>query len=186
MTKRIKAFTALLYLALLSVALLPGAKGSDWDKKTIVTINAPVEIPSVDRRKVLGPGTYVFKIMDSASMNRNIVQIWNRDATQLIATILAIPDYLAQPPETAIVNFGENVAQAPPVVKEWFYPGENYGWEFVYPRSRALEIAKASNQNVLATNEESTEPKTLMKAEVTAVTPQGENTEVTSAAHPKS
>ena len=183
--KQIKLFTPLLGLALLSLAPLPGAKGSDWDKKTTVTINAPVEIPSVDQRKVIGPGTYVFKIMDSASSNRNIVQVWNKDETQLIATTLAIPDYRQKTPETAIISFGENVAQAPPVVKELFYPGENYGWEFVYPRTRALEIAKANNQNVLACTEQSTEPKAMMKAQVTAVTPHGENAEVASAAHPK-
>lgn len=183
--KRIKILIAMLYVTVLSLALLPGAKGSDWDKKTIVTINAPVEVPSVDQRKVIGPGTYVFKIMDSTSTDRNVVQVWNKDETQLIATTLTIPDYRDPPPDTPVISFGENVADAPPVVKEWFYPGENYGWEFVYPKSRAMEIAKVSKQNVLATTEQSTEPKTLMKAPVMAVTPQGENAEVASAAHPK-
>ena len=32
------------------------------------------------------------------------------------------------------------------MVKEWFYPVDPDGWEFVYPRSRAVEPAKAANK----------------------------------------
>ena len=50
-----------------------GVKADQHDKKTIVTFNAPVEIPG----KALPVGTYVFKLLDSMG-NRNIVQVFDR------------------------------------------------------------------------------------------------------------
>jgi hypothetical protein len=33
-------------------------------------------------------------------------------------------------------------------VKAWFYPGETYGHQFVYPKPRAVALAKANNTSV--------------------------------------
>jgi hypothetical protein len=38
----------------------------------------------------------------------------------------------------------------------WFYPGERIGNEFVYPKSMAMNIAKANHQSVLAMDDTST------------------------------
>ena len=73
--------------AVLCAVFLTAARADTWDKKTIVTFGDSVEIPG----QVLPPGTYVFKLADSAS-DCHIVQIWNEDQTQLLATILAIPN----------------------------------------------------------------------------------------------
>jgi hypothetical protein len=48
-------------------ALIPAVRGDDYDQKTVFTFSAPVEIPG----QVLLPGTYVFKLADSAS-DRNV------------------------------------------------------------------------------------------------------------------
>jgi hypothetical protein len=40
-------------------------------------------------------------------------------------------------------------------VKVWFYPGDRVGNEFVYPKSQAMRIAKASGESVLARNDDS-------------------------------
>ena len=130
-------------LVLLSITSSPRAKADAWDKKTELTFSAPVEIPGV----VLGPGTYVFKLLDSSS-DRNIVQIFNKDENKLYATILAIPDYHLTPAPKTIVSFEERATGAPEAIKEWFYPGDEYGQEFVYPHSRATQLAKAANQSV--------------------------------------
>jgi len=122
-------------LALLSVcaatfcALLgPSTKADDWNEKTIVTINAPVEIPG----KVLLPGTYVFKLADSQS-DRHIVEIWNADQNQLISTVMAIPDYRMDAPQKTIVDLAERPVGSPMAIESWFYAGENTGQQFVYP-----------------------------------------------------
>ncbi|HEY6387205.1 MAG TPA: hypothetical protein VIX91_16140 [Candidatus Acidoferrum sp.] len=73
--------------ALLCLALVPAVKASDWDKKTVVTFDDAVQVPG----QILPPGTYVFKLLNSPA-SRDIVQIFNADETQLITTVMAIPE----------------------------------------------------------------------------------------------
>ena len=119
------------------------AKSSVSDKLTIFTFSQPVELPGVS----LPAGTYAFKVLDSLA-DRNIVQVWDKDQKKLYGTFLAIRDYTPSPSKKTIIKFTETTPGAPKAVKEWFYPGESMGWEFVYPQKRAMELAKASNQSV--------------------------------------
>ena len=41
-----------------------------------------------------------------------------------------------------------------PALKAWFYPGERFGYEFVYPHDQATEIARANRESVLASESE--------------------------------
>ncbi len=61
---------------------------------------------------------------------------------------MAIPDYRPNPSDKPIITFSETKARGPVAIKEWFYPGDQYGQEFVYPKNRAVELAKESNQPV--------------------------------------
>ena len=115
----------------------------EWDQKTIVTFSGPVEIPG----QVLPAGTYVFKLADSQS-DRNIVQVFSKDQRHLYGTFLAIPDERLRPAGKTIVTFDERAAGAPEAVKAWFYPGDQYGHEFVYPKPRAVALAKANSTPV--------------------------------------
>ena len=99
---------------------------------------------------VLPAGTYVFKILDSQS-DRHIVQIFNQDETKVIATILAIPNYRLKVTDKTVITFRERPAGEPEALRAWFYPGRNFGEEFVYPKARAIELAKESNMPVLFT-----------------------------------
>jgi hypothetical protein len=185
--------TLLLGVAVLTVPYAPSAKADEWDKRSVITFTAPVELPGV----VLSPGTYVFKLLDSPA-DRNIVQVFSKDETKLYATILAIPDYRTSPAPTTIVKFEERSHGAPEAIKEWFYPGDNSGQEFAYPRGPGVELAKTTNQNVVtipnATAQNITKPvKTaqeppavaLKTAPVTAVNPKGAEVEIAQAATPK-
>jgi hypothetical protein len=109
-------------------SLMPMAKADDWDQKTIFTFSVPVEIPG----QALPAGTYVFKLANSSS-DRNIVQVFNRDESHLYGTFLAIPDYRLKPAGRPIITFDERPIGTPEAVKAWFYPGQNYGHDFVYP-----------------------------------------------------
>ena len=40
-----------------------------------------------------------------------------------------------------MINFEERSSGKPDAIHTWFYPGENFGWEFVYPKSERLEVA---------------------------------------------
>ena len=124
--------------ALLCAIFVPGARAGAWEKTTIATFGAPVEVPG----QVLPAGTYVFKLADSPS-DRHIVQIWNQDQDHLIATIQAIPDYRPQPSGVPVFNFEERPGNSPMALREWFYPGDYYGQEFVYS-GRPAELAAAA------------------------------------------
>ena len=156
-------------LLLLGAVLVGPARASQWNKKTIVTFSQPVEIPG---GKVLPAGRYVFKLMDSMS-NRNIVQIFNEDETQVFATILAINNYRLEPTGETVMEFKEMPANQPQALRAWFYPGDSYGQEFAYPKARAMQLAEASNEIVpaeVAAREPS--PEELRSVPLVAVTPQ--------------
>jgi hypothetical protein len=133
------------FLFVLILLLIAGSvvRSSVSDKLTIFTFSQPVELPGV----TLPAGTYAFKLLDSIA-DRSIVQVFDKDQRKLFATILAIPDYTPQPSSKTIIKFSETTPGGPKAIKEWFYPGETIGWEFVYPKKRAMELAKDSNQSV--------------------------------------
>jgi hypothetical protein len=113
----------------------------------------------------------VFKLLDSLS-NRNIVQVFNADETKIFTTILAIPNYRLEPSEETILRFDERPRERPEALRAWFYPGDNFGQEFVYPKSRALQLAEITHQPVLSTKEKPIEtPEELKQAEVIEITP---------------
>jgi hypothetical protein len=115
------------FALLASSSVMPSAKADEWNKKTVVTFNVPVEVPG----KVLPEGTYVFKLADSQS-NREIVQIFTEDERELITTTLAVPAYRPEPTGDSVITFEERTSGSPEAVKTWFYPGDNYGFEFMY------------------------------------------------------
>jgi len=146
-------------IGLASVAsMLQVARADEWDQRTVLTFNAPVEVPG----QVLLPGTYVFKLADSPS-NRNIVQVFDKDETHLFGTFLAIPDYRITPADKTIITFDERPVGSPEAIKAWFYPGENYGHDFVYPKPKAKELAKA-NKTPVASMPAELAPNTTMPA----------------------
>jgi hypothetical protein len=165
------------------------AFGQSWNKKTTVTFSAPFEIPGVDAQ-VLPAGTYVFKLLDSLS-DRHIVQIFNKDETHVYSTILAIPNYRLTATDKTVMTFSERAAGQPQAIRAWFYPGDNSGQEFVYPKKRAVELAKITKVPVLYIPDEiapyivapiksASEPPAvaLKEAPIMAVKPTGETVPV--------
>lgn len=141
--------------ALATVIFAPSARADDWNRKTVITFSAPVEIPGVHLAGwgVLPAGTYVFKILDSQS-DRHIVQIFSKDELTVYATILAIPNFRLKATDKTVMTFRERPAGEPEALRAWFYPGRNWGEEFVYPKAKAIELAKATNTPVLFTEVE--------------------------------
>src|SRR5688572_8388119 len=150
--KRFKVVSTVGCMALVGAILAPTAKADDWNRKTVATFSGPVEIPGVHLPGwgVLPAGAYVFKILDSQS-DRHIVQIFNKDETTLYATILAVPNYRLRSTDKTVITFRERPAGQPEALRAWFYPGRNWGEEFVYPKAKAIELAKATNTPVLFT-----------------------------------
>lgn len=150
--KLLNAATLALSMVAMGAMLATGAKADDWNNKTVVTFSSPVEIPGVHLTgwNVLPAGTYVFKLLDSQS-DRHIVQIFTEDEKKIVATILAIPNYRLQATDKTVITFRERPAGEPEALRAWFYPGKNWGDEFVYPKAKAVELAKETNTAVLFT-----------------------------------
>jgi len=147
----LKAVPTVFCLAVLAGAMFsPAAKADAWDLKTTVTFSGPVEIPGVHVAGwgVLPAGTYVFKILDSQA-DRHIVQIFNKDETVCYATIMAIPNFRLKTTDNTVITFRERPAGQPEALRGWFYPGRQWGEEFVYPKAKAMEIATTTKTPVL-------------------------------------
>jgi hypothetical protein len=166
-----------LCLTVICLIAAPKAKADDWDRKTVVTFSGPVEVPGVGAQ-ILPAGTYVFKILDSKS-DRHIVQIFNQDETHVYTTILAIPNYRLKTTDKTVITFRERPAGQPEALKAWFYPGHEWGEQFVYERPRAIQLAAETNEAVLSTPAVLTAApvEVLTAAPVEAVTPKGETVE---------
>jgi hypothetical protein len=145
-----------------AAVILPAAKADEWSQKTKFTFSGPVEIPG----QILPAGTYVFKLADSQS-SRHIVQVFNQDENHIFGTFLAIPDYRLRPTDKPIVRFAERTAGSPPAIKAWFYPGRNYGHEFVYPKKEAVALAAANQTPVPSVPAEVTPQMTKPEAALT-------------------
>jgi len=182
---RFKFGVMIFCLALVSLAFPAGVMADEWNKTTIVTFSAPFEIPGVGAQ-VLPAGTYVFKLLDSA-VDRHIVQVLSERQDHVFSTILAIPNVRLQATDKTVMTFRERAAGQPQAIRAWFYPGNRVGQEFVYPKARAIELAKLTNEPVLAMPTElatklvepiksADEPPViaLKEAPIEAVTPTGE------------
>jgi hypothetical protein len=182
--KLFKMLASALCLFVLCVLVVPAAMADEWNQKTVVTFSGPVEVPGVGAQ-TLPAGTYVFKILDSQS-NRHIVQIFNQDETHVFTTILAIPNYRLRATGKTVITFRERPAGQPEALKAWFYPGMNWGEQFVYAKPRAIELAKEANEPVLATPIElaAAPVETLKTAPVEAVAPTGEPVEMAQLVEP--
>ncbi len=186
-TSRMKVAVTICCLTLAVLVSSSSALADTWNKKTVVTFSQPIEVPG---GIVLPAGTYVFELVDSLS-DRHIVRIFNKDKTHVYATILAIPNWRLKTTDKTVMTFGERSVGSPEVIRSWFYPGANSGEEFVYPKRRAMELAKVTNMPVLAMPSELesviiTPPTTvdekpvvaLKEAPIVAVKPTGEEVEV--------
>jgi len=137
-------------MAVFGALLLPSLQADDWNKKTVITITEPVQLPSccsADHMVTLQPGTYVIALVDSLS-DRHIVRVFEKDEKTVITTILAIPNYRLKPTDKTNFQFWETPAGQPRAMRAWFYPGDNFGQEFAYPKEKSVEIAKSASDAV--------------------------------------
>jgi len=155
--------------------MVPSVRADDYDKKTVITFSQPFEIPG---GKVLPAGTYTFKLLDS-SVDRHIVQIFNADGTQIFATVLAINNYRFPATGKTVMLFSERPGDSPDALKAWFYPHDNFGQEFVYPKRRAIQLAVAEKEPVPALTTDTLPVVAELKtAPIIAITPEQEEVPV--------
>ena len=172
-----KVIVAAFCLFVFGLGTTPTVYADDWDKATRLTVNQPFEIPGM----VLPAGTYIVKIMDLAA-DRHVVRFSNEDESKVYATIIGIPNFRLDPTEKTAFTFYEGELNRPRALHEWFYPGYQYGIEFVYPKRQAEVIASVVEEPVLAFKEpvfeENLAVEELLEEPIVTLTPEGEDKEV--------
>jgi hypothetical protein len=144
-------------------------QADEWNKKTILTVSEPLQLPT----QVLQPGKYVMLLSNSQS-DRHIVMVYDEDQKHLITTILAIPNYRLQPTGKTAFQFWETPAGQPKALRAWFYPGDNFGQEFAYPKNLSVQIAAYTKTAVPTTSESDN----LTTARVDTTDDQGKSAEL--------
>jgi hypothetical protein len=125
--------------AVLIGSTMTPAMADEWNKETRLEINEPLEIPG----RVLSPGTYIFKLLDNNS-DRNVVEVFSEDSSgnqKFVTTVFAISAYKMETPDKPIIGLEERAAGSPMAIRTWFYPGDNFGREFVYPKVEHVEVS---------------------------------------------
>jgi len=135
------------YLKTLAIAAVVGigsmgsAVADQWDKMTTITIDEPMQLPTT----TLQPGTYVIRLLATSSADRHTVQFFDKDQKHLITTIEAIPNERLRATGKSVFAFWETPAGQPKALRAWFYPGDNFGQEFAYPKDEAARISARNN-----------------------------------------
>lgn len=168
-------------VGVLAIMSFPAASvADDYDKKTIITISEPLEVPGI----VLQPGKYVFKLLNSSS-NRHIVEVMNERMDHLYALTFTAAARKLQPKGRTVLTYYEGKGGQPPALRQWYWPGELDGQEFLYPRKQAERISarvgvkvpegpiptsKESREKLVADNAEKEQKEEIAEAESKSTT----------------
>jgi len=128
--RRLRAAAIALGGVAIAVSIIPAVHADTWDKKTTITIDQPMQVTDT----YLEPGSYVFKLLGQDGSNRHVVQIFNKDQSHLINTVMAMPNWRLRPTGGSRFLMYETPAGSVNALHAWFYPGDNFGQEFTYPK----------------------------------------------------
>jgi hypothetical protein len=143
---------AFLTLAVLTLSIGGRAEAQPADYRTYFTFSAPVTLPGM----TLPAGKYIFRLADPDG-SRKVINVMSGDGKKSLAMLHTIPNQASRPPKDAEIRFMETSAQVPPPVKTWWYAGKSIGYEFIYPRKQALQLAKSTSEPILTTAKETTD-----------------------------
>ena len=157
LNKRIVATT----LAVLVCGFGGTAVAQTSDYRTYFTFSTPVTLPGV----TLPAGRYLFRLADPNS-SRKVVSVLSEDGKTPLAMLHTIPNQMPSAPQDPEIRFLETSGNMPPAIKGWWYQGKSIGYEFIYPRQQALQLAKVTSQPVLTTREEAKDVATADLARI--------------------
>jgi hypothetical protein len=143
---------AFLMLSVLTLSIAGRAEAQPADYRTYFTFSAPVTLPGM----TLPAGKYIFRLADPDS-SRKVINVLSEDGKRSLAMLHTIPNQTMKAPKDAEVRFMETSAKVPPPIKTWWYAGKAIGYEFIYPRKQALELAKATSEPILTTSQETSD-----------------------------
>ena len=82
--------------------------------------------------------------------DRSLVQILNADQTRVYATVETVLIDRQQPTAHTEVTLAHTGPGNLPALTEWFYPGRQTGFEFIYPSREERKLDQAKEQTIIA------------------------------------
>jgi hypothetical protein len=173
-----KTVATMAALVAISAMWLPlaHAQNGNSNRRTVLTFSKPFEIPG----HVLPAGTYTFQLADTLA-DRHILQVSSADGKEQLALVMGIEVSRIDTTTQTVITFNEVPTGSPETIRTWFYPGRTSGVEFVYPKSRAIELAAASKVIVPAFAVEAASPD-LKSVPLVAIAPDRRELPVAAAA----
>lgn len=135
------------FVALLGIASAPVANAQSDRENSTFTVTEPLEVGSY----TLQPGTYLIKVLLLAA-NRSTLQVTNVEQTTVFATVLAVPHLIQKEEmvsESRYIYYATAPGQ-PKALRTWFARDASNGQDIVYSKQRAMELAAATKEPVIA------------------------------------
>jgi hypothetical protein len=156
--RKLMSFLALgAVAALVGVVSTPSAHAQSQAEQSTFVVTDPLYVGNV----TLQPGTYRIKVVLIDS-NRDMLQVTDPDQQKVFATVLSRPHQILPGeamPESRYVLWTLTPGQ-PRALKTWYARDRESGHDIVYPKERALELAAATRESVIAI------PDTVKEAEL--------------------
>jgi len=177
----VKNFRRACGLGVAAVLVAATAYAQPSDKRTYFTFSRPITLPGV----TLPAGKYLFRLADDTT-TRKVIQVLNADGTKPFAMLLTINNERRDPPKDAEVAFLETASRTPSAVKAWWYPGERTGYEFIYPRAQARELARTTGASVLTTKADTSKAEETRTGDLTHIDASGKDQDAAAVAEDRS
>lgn len=142
----IRGVLAVAIIALFAgIMLVPSAKADEWNEKTELSFNQPVQLPNV----VLPAGKYWF-VLASNNSDRHVVQVFSSNWSKIYASLITVPIIRRNTTSHTEVKFAERTHNRPEALLAWYYPGRNTGQEFLYSHGQERRFQRDPKQVVVA------------------------------------
>lgn len=159
--------------ALIGFGFATVANAQNNADRSLLTVTEPVDVGGT----ILQPGSYQIRTV-AGQRGRNILQVWNTGATQLLTTALSIPHHVGPeglPDLDSSFVYYPASADSIMALRTW-YPGDapaGGGHDIVYPKKRAMELAALAAAPVVAIPDE-VQVAELETTPLLVVTPENE------------
>ena len=114
-------------ILLAGTVLAPNALANAGSKEVLLTIHHPIEIPG----RVLQPGRYDVQLLHFGG---SVAGVWSANRKKFYGLAPTTPVSRVRGINHPRVDVSRYEGMAR--IKDWFYPGDDYGFRFVYPHTQ--------------------------------------------------
>lgn len=139
------------FATLLGVVSASPARAQTEPQHMTLILTETLEVGTV----TLQPGTYLVRVVTIDS-SRDMLQVTDPERMKVFATVLSRPHPILSTdiiPENRYVTWTTREGQ-PQTLRTWYPRDRSTGHDIIYPKARALELAAAARETVIAIPDE--------------------------------